>query len=558
MTDKKNEKQNKKQEEKPAKGPSDFNDLHDVQGKSAVQTQLTQAAANDDPALPANDSAPELTTDQAESSPAPPVEVARPDVVELLRRYVLTVPDSRVWDRDKKRLMKSTAFKNIIGRRLFDAWLDHDQRGTVETEFVLLEMAAAQQGGPGGLAKALARFVYLSVTDTAWDDETKKVVPLSALRYQIADCFGDWVAHRHRREIPIDHLVFDPSMSVSADTHINMFTGIEMQPAEQSGAVGPILALVDHLCNGDEALANWLLDWIAYPLQNVGKKMASAVLMHSETQGSGKSLFFEEVVKAIYGRYGSTLGQHQLESQYTDWRSNLMFGLFEEVLSRDQKYSHTGTLKHMITGKTHRIEKKFVSGWEEANHMNAVFLSNEVQPFPLEKSDRRFLVIWPKTKLPDDKKLAVTLALDCGGVNEFYQLLLDRDLSGWYSHKEPPMTHAKARLIDFGLPSWETFYHDWEADCLPFPFATCLTADLFRVYCDWCTVRREHAVTHNKFSSFISTKDTVRRRRDIHYLDGYEKRKASIFQIGTPPEGKSQEVWIGECVANFQRFFENA
>lgn len=565
MTDKKNEKQNKKQDETPAGTPTDFNDLQDEHGKTVVQKQLMQAAANDDPALPANDSGPESY--EPESSPAPPAEVARQGMGEVMRkqklsdllpRYALTVPDSRVWDREKKRLMKATAFKNIIGRRLYDEWLEHDERGTVETEFVLLEMASAQKQGGGGLSKALDRFVYLSVTDTAWDSETKTVVPLSALRYQIADCFGEWVAHRHRREIPIANLVFDPSMSVDPDTHINMFTGIEMQPAELSGAVGPIIALVDHLCNGDKGVADWLLDWLAYPLQNVGKKMASAVLMHSEMQGSGKSLFFEEVIKPIYGRYASTLGQHQLESQYTDWRSNLMFGLFEEVLSRDQKYSHTGTLKHMITGKTHRIEKKFVSGWEEANHMNAVFLSNEVQPFPLEKADRRFLVIWPKTKLPEDLKREVTLALECGGVNEFYRLLLDRDLSHMTTHTEPPITKAKQRLIDFGLPSWETFYHDWAADCLPFPFATCLTSDLFKVYCEWCLARREHVVSHNKFSSFISTKDTIRRRRDIHYMAGHEKKKASIFQIGNPPEGKSQESWIGECVANFQRFFENA
>ena len=68
--------------------------------------------------------------------------------------------------------------------------------------------------------------------------------------------------------------------------------------------------------------------WLAYPLQHVGAKLRTAVLMHSEMQGSGKSLFFEGVMRPIYGRYAATLGQHQMESQYTDWQSNLLYGLF--------------------------------------------------------------------------------------------------------------------------------------------------------------------------------------------------------------------------------------
>ncbi len=139
---------------------------------------------------------------------------------------------------------------------------------------------------------------------------------------------------------------------------------------------------------------SWLALWLAYPLQHVGAKMATAVLMHSEVHGSGKSLLFDGVMRPIYGEYGATLGQQQMESQYTDWQSNLLYGLFEEIFSREKKYSQTGTMKQMITATSTRIEKKFVSGWEEDNHMNCIFLSNELQPFPVEPSDRRFLVVW--------------------------------------------------------------------------------------------------------------------------------------------------------------------
>src|SRR5690625_2799769 len=108
----------------------------------------------------------------------------------------------------------------------------------------------------------------------------------------------------------------------------------------------------------------------------------------------------------------------------------------------------------MITGKTQRIEKKFISGWEESNHMNAVFLSNEVQPFPIEPSDRRMLVLWPRRKLPAELQHDVTTEINNGGIPAFYGWLLSIDLAGFDPHTKPPMTPEKERIIDFGRPGW--------------------------------------------------------------------------------------------------------
>lgn len=521
-----------KKEQGIAKPASDFNDLQQQHGKDELARQLL-AAANDEPI----------------KSPAPSVKEARPELDTLLKRYALIDPDAKVWDLSKRRIIKSTAFKAIHGAKLYEAWLENAARKTVEMDAVRELEAAAQKEGAGGLSKALERYVYLYPSDSVWDRVECKVVPISGLRYAIADCFNFWISHPYRQQINHDNLVFDPSESVDPETHINMFTGIAIDSVDAPMLAEPIHRLVMHLCNDDKIIYKWLLDWLAYPLQNKGSKMASAILMHSETHGTGKSLLFEEVVKTIYGRYGATLSQHQLESQYTDWRSNLLFALFEEILSRDQKYSHTGTLKHMITGKTHRIEKKFVSGWEEANFMNGVFLSNEIQPFPLEPSDRRFLVIWPRSKLGDELKREVLNAITEGGVQAFYHELLQRDLEGFSTHTEPPITKAKERLIDFGRAPWDVFYQDWVANNLDVPYTTCRTLDLFKAYQRWCNERREHVVGENKFSSFIASRE--RRRRNVHYKVGRQEQKATIFQIGRPEGDMNQQEWVGACVRQF-------
>ncbi|WP_166888590.1 primase-helicase family protein [Pantoea sp. Cy-639] len=86
------------------------------------------------------------------------------------------------------------------------------------------------------------------------------------------------------------------------------------------------------LCNNRADEYRFLLKWIAYPLQNPGAKMATAVVMFG-AEGPGKSLLWEKVVREIYGAYGTTIGQAQLESQFTGWQSRKLFALAEEVVT---------------------------------------------------------------------------------------------------------------------------------------------------------------------------------------------------------------------------------
>lgn len=527
---------------------TDFNDLHVAAGLDAVREQILAA----DRPVPASSTAdaPASAPPAAPDDSPHPSDLGRPTLEQALDRYALTVPDAKVWDGHARQLLKQTAVKSLWGKELFERWKEHEQRRTVDQSTVQVAAKAADLGGRGGISQALRRYVYLYPTDSAWDREKRDIVPLSGLRYAIADCFDDWLKHPNRREIDRENLVFDPTQQADPKQTINMFRGLPLAPIYDDDRCRAIIRLTWEVANGEDDVWEWLVRWLAYPLQHVGVKMATAVLMHSETQGSGKSLLFDEVMRPIYGEYGATLGQHQLESQYTDWRSRKLFCLFEEVLSRDQKYSHTGTLKHMVTGRTQRIEKKFVAGWEEANHMNAVFLSNEIQPFPLEPSDRRMLVVWPQKTLDVDLQERVLHEINNGGIEAFYGYLLRVPLGDFHPHSKPPLNEAKERLIDFGRPGWDTFFREWERGALDVPFCSCLTTDLFKAYEQWCASRREHVLSHTKFSGLIATR--CRRRRDVHYDFGVHRQKGIVFMVGEPPAGVTQTKWLGGCIEAFQ------
>lgn len=558
-----------------AAGLSDFNDLHVAEGGPVVKAQLDRAVElfnsngfdrgvevempnfEDGSFVDYEDYMTQAVSDSlpADNSPEPSF-FERPDLEESLKRYALAMPDSKVWDSQDKKLLKQGSVKAFIGQKVFAEWLAHEKRRTVDISDVQRMAAAAQAEGSGGLADALARYIYLFPSSTAWDTQTRSQVALADLRNAIADCYDQWLKHPRRRNVQKENLVFDPTQQVPVGEYINTFKGLPLTPVNNEDLCRNMRHMLWCLCNKDNEIFTWLCCWLAFPLQHVGAKMQTAVLMHSRVHGSGKSFFFDGVMRGVYGEYCKTFGQAELESQYNDWISQALFGVFEEVLSRSQRYSHTGTIKQMITGQKVRINQKYMQGWEESNHMNCVFLSNEVEPLPVEPSDRRLLVIWPEEKLLDQLQTGVDAELKAGGAAAFMGWLLRVDTSGFSEHSKPPMTDAKQRLIDIGRPAWEVFYDDWVNGRTDAPYCACRVLDLYRLYQIWARERNENILASNRFSGYISS--YVKKQQDVNYQCGSIVGKASFFIVGECPKGKNKSEWLGGCVAEFDRVLQKS
>ncbi len=527
---------------------SDFNDLHKAHGLDAVRTQVMAAIetgpANSAPPMEQSPPAPSNTGGVGDADPDP--------LKKALQRYALIHGETKVYDSQLQKVFKQAGMKATLGNDLFNAWLKDPNRRVVTWVQVNGDQQAQASNDP--LLKMIERFVYIYPTKNAWDRQRQDVVPLEALKAYMPNDYSRWMEHPRRVVMDQDNIVFDPTQQADPESTINTFTGIPLVPddmakAERYAKCKGIFELLCHLCNENQEATDWVIRWLAYPLQNVGAKLDTALLFHSDVQGSGKSLFFGQVMTTIYGRYASVLGQHQLESQYTDWRSRLLYAVFEEVLSRTEKHNQMGTIKHMITGTTQRIERKFVSGWEEANHMNAVFLSNEIQPFPLEPSDRRFLVVWPRKTLPPELQARVSYELDHGGPAAFYQMLLDYDLDDFSQHSKPLETNARQRVIEFSLPGFEVFFRDWKAGDLDVPFKSCTTRDVYLYYKRWCSETGNRPLTETKLVTIFSSR--LIKTRERYRYRGVE-HQSMMFVIGDMPTDKPKMSYLGECVAEFR------
>lgn len=317
-------------------------------------------------------------------------------------------------------------------------------------------------------------------------------------------------AHPLWRVARADEIGFDPT---GADERIrcNLYGGWPTEPKE--GDCSNTLDLLQYLCNNDpngRELYEWVLRWLAYPIQHPGAKMQSAIVVHGP-QGTGKSLVFEAVCK-IYEEYGRILGQESLEDKYNaDWAEKKLFILADEVLARGDMFHIKNRLKGFITGDWIRVNPKFVAAHNERNHMNIVFLSNEHLPLVLENDDRRHCVIWTPPKLNAEVYDAVTEEMDNDGVAALHHYLLNLDLGDFKPWTKPPMTVAKQDLIHLGLSSEQRFVREWMRleletdDGMTLPFCPCLGSDLYRVYERWCRSNGEiRPRPSNHFINFIA------------------------------------------------------
>jgi putative DNA primase/helicase len=493
----------------------------------------------------------------------------------ILGRFALQATTTSVWDQQSNALYKKQAFNALVGKTLANEWFDNQKKRVIDQDAVKSALgAAAKKGAAGSL---FDRFVMLEGTLESWDTERRCRVRNVTIKENFNAMYDIWIKSDHKRMIHNTDLVFNPKMQIT-EKQINMFSGmpitkLDNHSLEQLKAkCQGIYDLLYHICEQDDVIFAFTLKWLALPLQRPGTKLDSALLFHGFVQGAGKSLFFDKVMRKIYGMWSRKLGQGQMEMDYTDWKSQNLFTVFEEISAPHDRFSVMGKVKDMITADTARIEKKFVDGWEESTYINFVFLSNEIQPLPIDKDDRRFLVSWPKHKLPKDIQARAAAELDNDeAIAAWYSYLLKVDMAGFDEHTVPPMTEAKERIIAYGLPSWEVFYNEWRDGFLRVRYTSCFVDDLFTAYCAWCARKREKVISSNKFVSLVASKETegtvdaegneliksFRKGRCWYNITPMRMEQAQFFVVGTSAASRKQSEWLKECSDHFASDLHN-
>lgn len=410
------------------------------------------------------------------------------------------------------------------------------------------------------LDDAVERFIPLDdgtgkyVFDTrtnkiALRDQMIALLP-AGVRWDDVKRHHEWI---NRGAYYLDEIGFDPT-GVDVKVKLNTWTGWELTPKQ--GTCDKLLETLEYLCskekNSDEVLW-WILKWMAYPLQNPGAKMLSAIILHGP-QGTGKSLIFRTLA-SIYGKYATVIGNRGIEDKFNaDWADSKLFILAEEVATSADKWQIKNELKELVTGETVRVNPKNIAAYSQKNQMNLAFLSNEDMPLPIENDDRRHLVVYTPDCLPEKHYIDTLIERDEGGIEAFYYFLMKIDLTGFNRYTKPPSTMAKENLIAQSLPSDKRFIKEWIDGQTIWPAVPCLSMDLYRAYLTWCKQNGEtRPRPSNSFLGMVANltgwkagKDGIKRIHEDLNFNTQPKQRCLVIppQITTKGSGEHKTVTV--------------
>lgn len=344
-----------------------------------------------------------------------------------------------------------------------------------------------------GDANFLQRFTLIYGTTTVWDAQVEQIIRLEALKAAHGRLVDWWQFHDERRMVNQSNVVFDPTGKVAVDqTFVNLFGGLPIE-ANGKGDCSLIVSHLYHLCGEDDKLFHWVASWLALPLQRLGTKMRTSLIVHSRTEGTGKSLMMD-IMRRIYGRYSRSITQVQLQSEFNGWQSGMLFCVAEEVVSASERKNLKNLLQNMITNEVVQINEKNMPVREERSFANFAFLSNEQLPMLLNATDRRYTVLQVEHRHDAEYFAAIGRQMENGGIEAFYHWLLNYDLDGFNEYTLPIDNTARTTLITLGMQPDQRFMHVWSTGLASLPFCSCTARDLYVAFRSWCRINGERFI----------------------------------------------------------------
>ena len=136
-----------------------------------------------------------------------------------------------------------------------------------------------------------------------------------------------------------------------------------------------------------------LLDWLAYVVQNAGKRINWAILLQG-AQGTGKS-YFAKILEWVLGSNAKSLVPSALGERFTGWAHGAVVNIVEEIrIKGDDKWRIMDRLKPFITNSMIQIEEKGRDHRTVPNFTNYLLLTNYKDALPITNDDRRFCVMY--------------------------------------------------------------------------------------------------------------------------------------------------------------------
>ncbi|WP_373089349.1 DUF5906 domain-containing protein, partial [Zhongshania sp.] len=150
----------------------------------------------------------------------------------------------------------------------------------------------------------------------------------------------------------------------------------------------------------DEREQGILLDWLAYVVQNPGKRVNWAMLLQG-AQGTGKS-YFCVLLQQILGDHVKNLDPTAIAGRFTGWAHGSLVTVIEEIrMNGTNRYEVLDRMKPFLTNDTVQIEEKGRDHRTVPNFTSYMMLTNHKDAIPLTSGDRRYCVLFSRVQSED-------------------------------------------------------------------------------------------------------------------------------------------------------------
>jgi len=231
-----------------------------------------------------------------------------------------------------------------------------------------------------------------------------------------------------------------------------------------AGGVDPTPWL-DHVARmiPDDIEREHVLNVMAFKVQNANVKVNHAVL-HGGHPGSGKDTMWAPFFWAIGGESLANVKKLDNKDLSTPWGYHLecevlIINELRQPEASDRR-ALENSLKPVIAAPPEylSIQRKGLAPYEAVNRLQVVAFSNERMAITIPSNDRRWFVLWSDALCMEADAAARMWAwYKSGGFAAVAAWLAARDVSAFNAGAAPPMTEAKAIMVETGMSGAESF-----------------------------------------------------------------------------------------------------
>lgn len=254
----------------------------------------------------------------------------------------------------------------------------------------------------------------------------------------------EWMEWPERTQF--SRFTYEPGEGKVVGDCVNTWPGWACEP--KPGDVSLWIELIERLFPVETgATLEYLRQWFAYPIQNPGAKLHTAVVVWGTEQGTGKTLL-GNTMKAIYGENFRSIGNTELVGAYNEWAANRQFIVGDEI-STGSRRQITDMMKDVITREQVTVNAKYRAHHTVRDCINYYFTSNHPDAFFVTDQDRRYVVLEAtREAAPPEFYQAYTEWLATGGAAAlFHHLAFEVDIEGFDPKGRAPLTESKKGMV---------------------------------------------------------------------------------------------------------------